>query len=345
MTFQLLTRDQFRERVFARDQYVCVNCQAPAVDAHHIIQRRLFSAPHELGGYFLANGVSLCGPCHLQAEETILSCQTLRQKLNLTSYPLPEHLYPDQEYDTWGNPILSNGLRLPGELFHEPSVQKILEPLLSLFTYHIHYPRTFHFPWTKHKTSDDKILSDLSGFIDKEIVISVKMDGESCSMYHDYIHARSTESNYHPSRTWIRALHGQIKHEIPKGWRFCFENMYAQHSIIYNNLESYAYLISIWDEKNYCLSWDETAEWAQLLDLKTVPIIYRGPWNEKYLRELNPQEYQGDICEGYVVRIADKFHYKDFKRVVGKMVRANHITSSEHWAYQEVKPNKLKSPL
>lgn len=39
MNVQLLTRDQFREGVFARDNYKCVFCDKPAVDAHHILER------------------------------------------------------------------------------------------------------------------------------------------------------------------------------------------------------------------------------------------------------------------------------------------------------------------
>ena len=77
-------------------------------------------------------------------------------------------------------------------------------------------------------------------------------------MYSDRIHARSLETDFHESRTWVRALWGNIKHEIQDGWRICGENMFAEHSIHYNNLETYFYVFSIWNETNDCLSWDET---------------------------------------------------------------------------------------
>jgi len=60
---QLLSRTEFREGVFERDKLKCVICGAPAVDAHHIIERRLFPD----GGYYLDNGSSLCGDCHMKA--------------------------------------------------------------------------------------------------------------------------------------------------------------------------------------------------------------------------------------------------------------------------------------
>jgi hypothetical protein len=53
MRTALLTRDQFREAVFARDKHKCVICKEPAKDAHHIMERRLFTETDELGGYFL----------------------------------------------------------------------------------------------------------------------------------------------------------------------------------------------------------------------------------------------------------------------------------------------------
>ena len=74
----LLTRDQFREQVFARDGHKCVVCKSPAKDAHHIIERRLF----EDHGYYENNGVSLCSQCHLDAEKQYcpaISCENLRE--------------------------------------------------------------------------------------------------------------------------------------------------------------------------------------------------------------------------------------------------------------------------
>jgi hypothetical protein len=34
-------------------------------------------------------------------------------------------------------------------------------------------------------------------------------------------------------------------------------------------------VFSIWNEQN-ALSWDETVEWAELLGLFTVPVLWRG---------------------------------------------------------------------
>ena len=108
----LLTRDQFREGVFERDKHKCVMCNEPAQDAHHIIERRLWDD----GGYYLDNGASLCGTCHIQAEQTDISVEEIREAAGIEHIILPEHLYVDQMYDKWGNPIMENGRRLIREL-------------------------------------------------------------------------------------------------------------------------------------------------------------------------------------------------------------------------------------
>lgn len=82
----LLTRDNFRESVFSRDNHNCLICGVQAKDAHHIIDRRLFSD----GGYYLDNGASLCETHHIEAETTVLSAQKIREILNIKNPVLPE---------------------------------------------------------------------------------------------------------------------------------------------------------------------------------------------------------------------------------------------------------------
>lgn len=87
----LLTRDQFREAVFARDGRCCVICGAGAVDAHHILERKLWVD----GGYYLDNGASVCEGCHLRAESTEVSCEELRGRCGIDRVLLPDHLAAD----------------------------------------------------------------------------------------------------------------------------------------------------------------------------------------------------------------------------------------------------------
>lgn len=344
--FKLLTRDQFREGVFARDGHKCVMCGSSGpLDAHHIIERRLWPD----GGYYLENGASVCEEHHRAAEATTLSCDDLRAKCGITKFPLPPHLYRDQPYDKWGNPIMPNGMRLRGDLFEDASVQKVIAPVLALFTDRVKYPRTWHLPWSPGATKDDRILEDVDSFIGKDCVITVKMDGENTTMYSDYVHARSIEYDPHPSRSWVKALHARIAHDIPKGWRVCGENLYAKHSIHYENLEDYFQVFSVWNEKNICLSWRETKIWAELLGLKMVPVLYEDrPFDYALFSRLDLNEIRKtygivDEIEGYVIRTSSFFHYKEFRRCVGKYVRANHVTTHGHWMRAKLEPNKLRN--
>lgn len=209
----------------------------------------------------------------------------------------------------------------------------------------IKYPRTKHFLWSPGATSDDKILKDTSCFNGKTVVITEKMDGENSTLARDYYHARSLDSKDHPSRSWIKQFHASIKNDIPEGWRICGENLYAKHSIGYDNLKSYFYCFSIWDENNCCLSWDDTVEFCQLLGIEHVPVLREDLyWNEFTPRLFDDHDFAGfDVAtmEGYVVRNAYNFHYDDFGRNVAKFVRPNHVTTENHWMHSEVIPNKL----
>lgn len=340
----VLTRDQFREQCLTRDNNQCVICKSKSgISVHHIIERKLFTQDFESGGYFIDNGATLCEDCHFRAEQTIISCEDIRIASNIKSVILPDHFEPGI-YTKWGDQI-NNSERIPGEMFQDENVQKILKlaNVLNLYKKYYKYPRTYHLPWSAGRSSDDKVLVSTKQFDSKEVVITVKMDGENTTFYNDYVHARSLTYHSHPSRNLIKQFHASIAHDIPDGWRICGENLYAEHSIAYQNLEAYFLVFSIWNEKNICLSWDETLQWVSLLGLNTVPMLYRGMWDENMIKEFKLTNIDNDPCEGYVVRVADEFHYKDFKNCVAKWVRKDHVVSgSEHWLHKEVVKNKLR---
>jgi hypothetical protein len=322
-------RDQMREATFARDGGRCVLCGAPAVDAHHIIERRLWSD----GGYHLDNLASVCEDCHMACEQTIYTVEAVREAAGIERVVLPEHMYSDVRYDKWGNVINADGTRSPGELFYDESVQKVLRQggVLVDFVPWVKYPRTYHLPWSPGVTSDDRVMEDLSGFEGQEVVVTEKMDGENTSLYpNGYVHARSVDGASHPSQSWIRSTWAKVAYELPAGWRVCGENLYAVHSIRYDSLPSYFAVFSVWNERNECLSWDDTCDWAELLGFLSVPVLYRGQWDEKAVRGVW-SEGDRERVEGYVVRPTEGFHLREFRQRVGKFVRENHVTSDRHW--------------
>ncbi len=337
---KLLTRDQFRTQVFERDKHKCVFCDNPAVDAHHIMERRLWPD----GGYYLSNGASVCQTHHIMCETTEISLDDVREACGILKPIIPPHLYGDQPYDKWGNPILANGQRVIGELFFDESVQKILGQgkVLDLFTHYVKYPRTHHLHWSENVNDDDRVIESLKHFEGERVIVTTKMDGESTTMYTDYIHARSVDGRSHPSRDYVKQLWSRFAHDIPERWRICGENLYARHSITYDDLPSYLMGFSVWNERNVALSWDDTVEWFELLGIECVPVLYDGIWNETTIKQLwNSSMW--DNCEGYVVRVADEITYGDFRHKVGKFVRKDHIQTIKHWMYgQPIVPNKLR---
>lgn len=202
------------------------------------------------------------------------------------------------------------------------------------------YPRTPHLIFSPGVGGDDIKLDSNEIFANSQVVVTEKLDGENTTLYPDCLHARSLDSRHHSSRAWVKALQAAMSQNIPTGWRICGENLYARHSIAYENLKSYFYAFSIWNEDNYCLNWSETQEWAEILELELVPVIYQGIWDEKAITAIG-QKLDLNRCEGYVVRKVEQFHFVDFERNVAKWVRKNHVQTNEHWLYQEIIPNGI----
>lgn len=336
---RLLTRDQFRTSVLERDRSNCVVCGHPGQDAHHIVERRLWPD----GGYYLNNGATVCAECHIKAEQTVVTCELLWERIGAKRLTPPDW-YDDCQYDKWGNIILTNGTRLKGPLFNDESVQRILPASVKQqFLPYVKYPRTSHLPWSPGMSDDDRVIPSMDRLAGSQVVATIKMDGENTTMYRDYIHARSLDGRTHPSRNWVKQFHATVRHDIPDGWRVCGENLYARHSISYNQLPGYFMMFSIWNDRNECLSWDDTVEWSQLLNIPLVKVVFDGMYDDYQLNQTAVQLTNGGGGdEGLVVRVKEQFNYADFPIAVAKYVRKNHVHTHGHWMREMIVPNGLK---
>lgn len=223
------------------------------------------------------------------------------------------------------------------------------------------YPRTPHLPWSGTVTDDDKKIESVKSFIGREVVVTEKLDGEGTTLYNNGMHARSLNETYHASRAWVKALQAMVGPQIVDGMRIVGENVFAKHSIHYQSLSSYFYVYAIF-ENGYCLPWDDIEDLCQYFKyslkvrneyvgeqyqdfhLETVPVLYRGIWDETRVKACyTGQSVLGGEQEGYVVRVADGFIDEAFPYSVAKYVRENHvIETDEHWARQKITPNKLE---
>jgi hypothetical protein len=204
------------------------------------------------------------------------------------------------------------------------------------------YPRTVHLPYSLGLSDDDVQNSTDEHFYGKEIIVTEKLDGENTTMYYNHIHARSLDSKNHVSRDWVKSYWASLKHNIPESFRICGENLFAKHSIYYDNLETYFYVFGIYDG-DVCLSWEDTKEYCSLLGMKHVPELYSGVYDEEVIRKcFTGKSFLGGEQEGFVVRLKDSFKIEDFSTCCNKFVREHHVTTDTHWMSQAVVPNKLK---
>jgi len=210
------------------------------------------------------------------------------------------------------------------------------------------YPKTFHVPWSLAIQSDDKVFPSMAHFNGKMIVVTEKLDGENTTLSSTYYHARSLDSQFNWTRSWIATMHAVLKMDIPEGMKLVGENLFAKHAIEYpdNSLEGYFYLFSIWEDvvgsdEDYCLDYDDIVAYAQLFDLPMPKVLYRGIYDEAALKKI-ANELDTTRSEGYVIRTVEGFMRSEFTACVAKFVRANHVQDdSEHWLKRAVQNGKL----
>lgn len=203
------------------------------------------------------------------------------------------------------------------------------------------YPRTVHLPYSLSKTADDKKLKSDEFFQNKEVIVTLKLDGENTSIYSDgFVHARSINSGNHISRSWVKNFAAGL--QLPEGTRVCGENLWAEHTISYDDLESYFYGFSLWAGEQ-CESWDATETFFEKHNIKCVPVIYRGIYDPAKILSEFYDNYE-DKHEGFVVRTNQKFLSVEFGFNVAKFIKQDFtIDSSNHWLFSKsIKKNKLK---
>lgn len=202
------------------------------------------------------------------------------------------------------------------------------------------YPKTMHFDFSESLENDDRRLTTLEEFIGKRVIVTEKLDGENATIYKDYYHPRSVIDDGHESRDWLKGFIPNFQYRLPEGWRVCGESMYGKHSIGYDELDSFFYAFSIWDEDNMCMNWDDFIHNCNELDIQHVTVFYDGIFDYDKIEEI----YNGldfDKQEGIVCRVANLFHYDDFQTHTAKAVRPAHVATDVHWK-KTWKPNKLK---
>lgn len=331
----LLSRDNFRNMVFERDNHICVipECNKYAVDAHHIIERRLWQDTSEFGGYFLCNGASLCEEHHIAAEKNFYPPQYLWNILKIDNPIRPKLFKSNVDYNKWGIEF-----KMPNR-------------------YRIKYPTTPYLPFSPQWQSpesakdDNAYLENIDCFLNAPIIITIKMDGSNVQMTKELIAARNGTVADHKSFDYLKSLHAQkYSYLIPDDIEVFGEWLYAKHSIHYTeklSLPNYLQIFSIYNMKQRMWgSWNDVKNMSNILNVPTVPIIkeeiYKKDW--ELIRDVS--NIAKDVIkqghEGVVIRINYPFHYEQFSDHIAKYVRPNHVQTDDHWSAQSITRNFCK---
>ncbi len=205
------------------------------------------------------------------------------------------------------------------------------------------YFRSYHFPFSPGTTSDDRISKDYSFLENREVIISEKLDGENNCITRGGVCARShTSYTVSPWSRVVRDIHARIGHQLDENTFIFGEGMGAIHSIDYKELDSYFYMFGVRVGTEW-LKWDDVCEYADILELPTVPILERGKFSDiKSKVEENvikpstlggvDTSTQREEMEGVVVRATNAFDQSESHLNLLKWVRKNHVKTDEFWA-------------
>jgi hypothetical protein len=211
------------------------------------------------------------------------------------------------------------------------------------------YPRTLHLPWSPGVRTDDKVMTNVHPLLDRQLIITEKMDGSNVCLEHAALYARShNDAPRHESFHALKALHASLGSHIPTHWQVFGEWLWAKHSLSYDRLPAYLLVFGIRDSAQ-CrwLSWDEGALWAGEQGVSLVPVLWRGTCaTEEELKQRVFSLRQAATCgaeqEGMVVRWSAGFVQEAFGVAVAKWVRSGHVQTDSHWTQQRIVRNRLR---
>jgi len=208
------------------------------------------------------------------------------------------------------------------------------------------YPKTYHLNFSPGRKNKPYYLDRPCW--SNGIVATVKMDGENTSLYRSRVHARSEDSGHHESRSYVKRFWSNISYKIPESYQCFVENLYAKHSIQYDNLPSYVIGFAVYDHKvGEFLSFRDTKYFFEsVLSIPCAYLVYKGDYEENRFEDLcytwfKDVEYLYGESEGIVVRPVGSFSLHDFPHAVAKYVRQDHVKTGDHWMYQQVERNNL----
>lgn len=220
------------------------------------------------------------------------------------------------------------------------------------------YPHSPHWPDSLTVHRDDHYHENATWFLDREVVITEKLDGGLSTITTGTVYARS--SFLPTGQPWFSYMKGRTLpklYGIPETICAIGEDLYGIHSIEYDPLPDTFFLFHVLERDPANVnqngtagdrfeSWDRVESFAKEYDLRTVPVLFRGTFKkisevtEFFMDNIAKPSIYGPSREGFVIRGAEGFAFADFETHVAKFVRAHHVQTDQHWT-RNWKPARL----
>lgn len=220
------------------------------------------------------------------------------------------------------------------------------------------YLSTPHWPWSLSVHRDDSYHKNPEFFLNKEVVITEKLDGGNTCLFNGKVFARSTGQE--ATQGWFAMVkkHHAWKTLGEVETSFYGEDIYGIHSIeydpVYEHETFYLFCVRFTPEipsglpgMDIIWDWDTIEKIAIQMSFKTVPVVFRGTFKTVkeitnfFNSEIVKPSALGPVKEGFVMRVTNQFDVENFSENMCKFVRKNHVQTDEHWT-KNWKPCRLK---
>lgn len=376
-------RKYFRQAVFAESNNHCIVpwCTNDAVDAHHIVERELWTG----GGYTPPNGAAVCSTHHQYAESNHIPPQAFW----LWKAVLQADIRPDN-FSDWDT--LDVTTPTPSQ-FETADINKwgrgFDTPPWKQHRERIKYQSSRHLMplyWNDQTLADERIENDdteletVEPFVGVPLVVMHKMDGGNCMLVNNLENPVRARNGKTPTDT-MKPLYREdglywrqkVNEKLPDRLQVFGEWLHAKHSIHYgcdcepacedvgpglsevtgiDDDRAYFQVFGVYDKGvDMWLSWPMTEKVADKLGFPTAPVLYREDAMDQATFDKPSEaintltEYAHNVIdnggEGIVVRSKFPYHYSQFGERLGKYVRENHVKTDEHWSRGDTVVNNL----
>jgi hypothetical protein len=210
-------------------------------------------------------------------------------------------------------------------------------------------PSYLHLPWSAEDAREQSFMTRrelaASRLADEPVLVTEKLDGSNVRLTREAVHSRSRRDPDHDSYDLLKRWHGERGHRIPEDTVLYGEWCYAVHSVEYESLPRFYPLFvfgALDRERLRWHSWTALARLSEAVGFRLPPVIERRPEGVGDPEDPRPPAGTsafGPTREGYVVRLAGAFPWSDSRRSIAKCVRADHVSTDDHWRRGPVEPN------